>query len=109
MSKGVSGVFLTLSSVVASGGVEDVGLGARWGDGGGGAVVGVGLAGVAGLGPGWAGGCRLMGGLCEHARLERLSKELDRRCGPGTIDRIAAGDWESNRPGSRTTGSCVAS
>jgi Transposase DDE domain len=28
---------------------------------------------------------------CEHARLGALEQELDRRCGPGTIDRVAAG------------------
>jgi Transposase DDE domain len=28
---------------------------------------------------------------CDHARLGGLEVELDRRCGPGTIDRIAAG------------------
>jgi hypothetical protein len=28
---------------------------------------------------------------CDHARLGAAEQELDRRCGPGTIDRIAAG------------------
>ena len=28
---------------------------------------------------------------CEHARLGVLEQELDRRCGPGTIDQVAAG------------------
>jgi len=28
---------------------------------------------------------------CEHARLGALEQELDRRCGPGTIDQVAAG------------------
>jgi len=27
---------------------------------------------------------------CDHARLGAAEQELDRRCGPGTIDRIAA-------------------
>ena len=29
-------------------------------------------------------------GPCDHARLGAAEQELDRRCGPGTIDRIAA-------------------
>jgi hypothetical protein len=28
---------------------------------------------------------------CDHARLGAAERELDRRCGPGTIDRVAAG------------------
>ena len=37
------------------------------------------------------------GRLCDHARLGAAEQELDRRCGPGTIERVAAGG--SGRPG----------
>jgi hypothetical protein len=37
---------------------------------------------------------------CDHARLGAAEVELDRRCGPGTIDRIAAGV----RPGGKVKG-----
>ena len=33
---------------------------------------------------------RAQGGPAEHARLGAAEQELDRRCGPGTIDRVAA-------------------
>src|SRR5262245_65813976 len=37
---------------------------------------------------------------CDHARLGAAELELDRRCGPGTIERIAAGV----RPGGKVKG-----
>ena len=115
----------TLPSVVASGCVEDVGLGGEaaammvavpvsalgWpvredshGDGRSALVV-TGAAPVRGGEPvAW---CKIVavapvvlrrdgrvqadGRPCEHARLGAAEVELDRRCGPGTIERIAAG------------------
>ena len=40
---------------------------------------------------------------CDHARLGAAEQELDRRCGPGTIDRIAAGVYPTGKIKAATT------